>query len=125
MNSTLGTINAVASWIPSKIRGVIYALIGVFWLLDEIWHILPDTDRGDQIALTIKLLAVIMAVVNTDLVPDPRPPVVTDDELEAAKADGAPLPPPLRDAGESVVVTILAVLAIVVLVGILLGWIRL
>lgn len=116
MSNSLGTINAVAGWIPSKVRGVIYALIGLFWLVEAIWDILPNTETGSRIAATITLVASIMAVVNTDLVPDPRPPVLTDEELEEARRN--------NDAGESTLVTIFLVLAIVVLVLFLIGAVR-
>ena len=113
MNSTLGTINAVAAWIPSKIRGVIYALIGVFWMVEAIWNLIPNDGNGDKIAASISLLGLIMAVTNTDLVPDPRPQVIPDQVLEDMRVD----------AGESTIITILAVLAIIVLVALILGWI--
>lgn len=116
MTNALATINRVASWIPSKVRGVIYALIGLAMLLEEIWHFLPDGDLGVKVQSTIKLLTLLMAVVNTDLVPDPRPPVLTDEQLEAARV--------ANDRGESTLVTILVVLAIIVLVAFLFGWIR-
>lgn len=110
MSNTLATINTIAGWIPSKIRGVIYALIGLFWLVDDIWHFLPDTDFGAKIASTIKLLALIMAVINTDLVPDPRPPTITDQELEDRRSG---------DKGESTLMTLVLVVGLIVLLIVL------
>jgi len=105
MDSTLHTINAVANWIPSKVRGVIYTLIGLFWLVNEIWDFVPSGSTGSKIMLTLSLVAAIMAAGNTDLVPD------------------RPLPPPAPDGdrGESTLMTIVLVLVIVVLVIFLLG----
>jgi hypothetical protein len=110
MNDTYGAINRVASWIPSTIRGVIYALIGLFWLLEAIWNIIPDTDTGGRVAATITLLGMLMAAGNTNLIPETDPVIVEG--------------PPPRDRGESTLMTILIVLAIIVLVAVILGWLR-
>jgi len=109
MHSTLTTINTIAGWIPSKVRGAIYGLIGLFWMLNQIWNILPDNTVGENIALTISLLGAIMAAANTDLVPDPNA-LRTDQRAHE-----------LRDLGQSALVTILIVVAIVVLVLIVVG----
>lgn len=112
MNSPLTTINTIAGWIPSKVRGAIYGLIGLFWMLNQIWNILPDNDIGENIALTISLLGAIMATANTDLVPDPNA-LRTDQRAHE-----------MRDVGQSALMTILIVLAIVVLVLIVIGYVR-
>lgn len=104
MNSSLTIINTIAGWIPSKVRGAIYGLIGLFWLINEIWNLLPSGELGSRIALTISLLGAIMAAANTDLVPDPN----------ALRTDQRAYE--LRDIGQSALVTILIVVAIVVLV---------
>jgi hypothetical protein len=104
------SLNTIASWIPSKVRGVIYTLIGLFWLVDEIWNIIPEGETGEKIALSISLVAAIMAAVNTDLVPDPGP------KREPRFGD--------EDAGESTLMTIVLVLVIVAIAFFLFGMYR-
>lgn len=103
MSSLLHYANVLAGWVPSKIRGVIYACIALFWAVDEIWEIIPQGETGEKIALTISLVSALMAAVNTDLVPD-KP----KSELQL-------------DRGESTLMTIVLVLVIVVLVLFLFG----
>lgn len=106
MTSLLHYANVIAGWIPSKVRGAIYALIALFWAVDEIWNIIPEGETGEKIALTISLVSALMAAVNTDLVPD-RP----KNELQL-------------DRGESTLMTIVLVLVIVVIALFLFGTYR-
>ena len=112
MNSTLHYANVIASWIPSKIRGVIYTLIGLFWAVDAIWHIIPENETGEKIALSISLVAALMAAVNTELVPNRELPA-PDPNLRAG-----------QDRGESTLMTIVLVLVIVVIALFLFGTYR-
>lgn len=114
MESTLATINRIAALIPSKIRGVIYSLLGLFWMVEAIWDIIPNDETGSKIAATLTLLGTIMAVVNTDLVPDPRKPTTTDQQLEDQRTD----------SGESTLMTVFLIVAIVVLVLFGLSYLR-
>jgi hypothetical protein len=76
--SGMHQLNVIAGWIPSKVRGVIYTLIALFWAIDNIWDIIPDGELGERIALSISLVSALMAAVNTDLVPDPAARLVED-----------------------------------------------
>ena len=107
MTSVLHYANTLAGWIPSKVRGGIYACIALFWAVDEIWDIIPEGETGEKIALTISLVSALMAAINTDLVPDRTSP---GDDLA-----------PAGDRGESTLMTIVLVLVIVVLALFLLG----
>lgn len=89
-------MKTIAEYIPSKVRGVIYAVIGTFLLLDPIWNIIPE-GYGGKVTATLAVLGFGMATLNTDLVPKPA------DDVNA-------------DRGESAVVTLAAVAVIVVAV---------
>ena len=110
MSSLLHYANTLAGWIPSKVRGVIYALIALFWAVDQIWEIIPEGEVGEKIALTISLVSALMAAVTTDLVPDPTPAPVDPERL--------------YDRGESTLMTIVLVLVIVVIALFLFGTYR-
>ena len=89
-------MKTIAEFIPSRIRGAIYALIGTYLLLDPIWNITPDGYQG-KLTATLGVLGFGLAAANTNLVP------TTDDE-------------PHADRGESALMTLVLIAGLIVLV---------
>ena len=87
-------MKTIAELIPSKARGVIYALIGTYLLLDPIWNITPD-GYGGKVSATLGVLGFGLAVANTNLVSDSEPHA---------------------DRGESALMTLVLVAGLIVLV---------
>lgn len=85
---------------------------------DELVPLLPDNVAAQVAGYIVVALGIIAAVVRTISRLTPVP------ESQRGLLPAPTGEPVVRDLGESTVVTILAVLAIVVLVAFLFGWVR-
>lgn len=58
------TAQNVAQMIPSKIRGVIYTVLGTVTLLEAVWDFLPEVMEG-KVLKTLNVLGFALALGNT------------------------------------------------------------
>ena len=68
------TINNIASYLPPKVRAVVYSVLAALILLEQVWDLLPDKWDGKVVA-TLSILGFGMAAVNaTPPTTSPPPP---------------------------------------------------
>ncbi len=66
MTEALSRARTVASYIPAKVRGVIYTVLGLAIALESIWGVVPEPIEAKVVA-TFSALGFTMAVLNTDM----------------------------------------------------------
>jgi len=66
--ASLDKAQDIASYIPYRIRGVIYSLLATAILLELIWNLVPDVIDG-KVQATINVLGFGMAALNTRAIP--------------------------------------------------------
>lgn len=64
MTQVVAKAQDIAGWIPAKVRGVIYTVLGALTLLEVIWDIVPEPLEGKLLA-SLSVLGFGLALGNT------------------------------------------------------------
>lgn len=64
MTSPLGTVRNVASYIPAKLRGAIYSILGLAIAAEAIWDVVPEVLEG-KVLKTLTVAGFGLALTNT------------------------------------------------------------
>lgn len=64
MTRAVQSVRNAASYVPAKVRGVIYTLIGTAVMLEGIWDVVPEPFEGKALK-TVTVLGFGLALANT------------------------------------------------------------